>query len=64
MKGSQNIDVARSDEMREIIERLNHLIEALPIRIKQFSEQEFSTKVSLVHSVEDSSGIYLQRPFQ
>ena len=31
--------------MREIIERLNYLIEALPIRVKQFSEQEFSAQL-------------------
>ncbi|HEY8909010.1 MAG TPA: DinB family protein [Desulfosporosinus sp.] len=31
--------------MREVIERLNYLIEALPIRVKQFSEQEFSTQL-------------------
>lgn len=30
--------------MREIIERLNYLIETLPIRIEQFSEEEFSAK--------------------
>ena len=30
--------------MREIIERLNYLIETLPIRVKQFSEEEFSAK--------------------
>lgn len=32
--------------MREIIERLNHLIETLPISVQQFSEQEFSAQLS------------------
>ena len=32
--------------MREVTERLNYLIEALPIRVKQFSEQEFSAQIS------------------
>ena len=32
--------------MREIIDRLNYLIETLPIRVKQFSEQEFSAQLS------------------
>ena len=31
--------------MEEIIERLNYVIEALPIRVKQFSEQEFSAQL-------------------
>ncbi|WP_068966967.1 DinB family protein [Desulfosporosinus sp. BG] len=31
--------------MKKIIERLNYLIEALPIRVKQFSELEFSTRL-------------------
>lgn len=32
--------------MREVTERLNYLIKALPIRVKQFPEQEFSAKLS------------------
>lgn len=31
--------------MREIIERLDHLIQAAPMRVKQFSEQEFSAQL-------------------
>ncbi|HBW35355.1 DinB family protein [Desulfosporosinus sp. BICA1-9] len=31
--------------MREIIERLNYLIQAVPKRVQQFSEQEFSAQL-------------------
>lgn len=31
--------------MREIIERLNYLIQAVPSRVNQFSEQEFSAQL-------------------
>ncbi len=32
--------------MREVTKRLNYLIEALPIRVKQFQEQDFSAQLS------------------
>jgi hypothetical protein len=42
--------------MREIIERLNCLIEALPIRVKQFSEQEFSAQLLNIWSKKEILG--------
>ncbi|HWQ43460.1 MAG TPA: DinB family protein, partial [Desulfosporosinus sp.] len=42
--------------MREIIVRLNYLIEALPIRVGQFSEQEFSSKLLNKWSIKEIIG--------